>query len=225
MEATEAISGWRSIRKFKDEKVPDEKIQKILEAGWRAPSWENVQPWHFIVIEEQEIKDKLVKLSKGQKFVGAAPVVIGVCGDISAWDKPKNKEALMGLVEAGVMKVNEAIIDKVMLKDPLFCVAENGPAMILARTFEQLGIAYGFMCVEAVNQGLGMTIVGAFNNDVAEKKNELYGEVKKDLGLPDDMYLLALLTVGVPGQAPDARPRKPLGQIASRGKYGQPFSE
>ncbi len=224
MEATEAIAKWRSIRKFKDEKVPDEKILKILEAGRRAPSWENVQPWHFLVIEDRETKDKLVKLSKGQKFVGAAPVVIGVCGDISAWDKPKNKEALMELVEAGVMKVNEAIIDKVMLEDPLFCVAENGPAMILARTFEQLGIAYGFMGIEAVNQGLGMTIVGAFNNDTAKKKSDLYAELKSDLGLPEDVYLLALLTIGVPDHEPKARPRKPLDKIASRGKYGRPFS-
>ena len=33
----------------------------MLEAGRRAFSWENVQPWHFIVIEQPEMKEKLYK--------------------------------------------------------------------------------------------------------------------------------------------------------------------
>ena len=49
METTLAIHNWRSIRKYKNEPVPAETLKKVLEAGRRAPSWENVQPWHFIV--------------------------------------------------------------------------------------------------------------------------------------------------------------------------------
>jgi len=222
MEVTEAIQNWRSIRKFKDDPVPEEKLKAILEAGRRAPSWENVQPWHFIAIEDDALKNKLVKLAKGQKFIARAPVIIGVCGDIRAWDKPKNKEALMELVKTGVMKVTEEVIDNVLLQDPVFCVAENGPAMILARTFEQIGIAYGFMCLEAVNQGLGMCIVGAFNNDVIKTEDTLYTEVRQQLQLPDQVYLLALLVLGVPDQVPKSRPRKSLETVASRGVYGQP---
>ena len=223
METTEAIQGWRSIRRYKDVPVPREAIKAVLSAGRRAPSWENVQPWHFIVVEDAETKSKLADLANGQKFVAKAPAVIVVCGDLSAWDKPKNKAALMELVEAGVMKVNEEIIDKVMLADPVFCVAENGPAVILSRTFEQLGIAYGFMGIEAINQGLGMCIVGALNSEVTGTKQELYKEVKKVLAIPDGMYLLTLLTIGVPAEEPKARPRKPLEEIASIGQFGKPF--
>ena len=223
MEVTEAIQGWRSIRKYKEEAVAEEKLRKILEAGRRAPSWENVQPWHFLVIEDGGMKEKLVLLAKGQRFLAKAPVIVGVCGDLGAWDKPKNREALLGLVSAGVMKVPEEVIDNVMLKNPVFCVAENGPAMILARTFEQLGIAYGFMGLEAVNQGVGMCIVGAFSNDVVESGGGLYAEIKTELGLPENVYLLALLALGIPDQEPPARPRKPLEKIVSRGRFGRPL--
>jgi len=224
METTEAIHKWRCIRRFKkDEPVTDEALRKVLEAGRRSPSWMNVQPWHFIVIKDAQIKEKLATLASGQKHIARSPVVIGVCGDLSAWDKPKNREALLELVEAGAMKATAEIIDNVVLKDPLFCVAENGPAMILSRTFEQLGITYGFMGIEAVNQGLGMCIVGALGNEVTGANQALYQEIKASLNIPESMYLLTLLTLGVPDEAPKARPRKDLNRIVSREKVGQKF--
>lgn len=224
METTEAIHKWRCIRRFKqDEPVPEEALRKVLEAGRRAPSWMNVQPWHFIVIENAEMKEKLAKLAAGQKQVARAPVVIAVCGDISVWDKPKNREALLELAEAGVIKVTKEIIDNVILKDPVFCVAEHGPAMIISRTFEQLGIAYGFMGIEALNQGLGMCIIGALGNEVTGAQKELYEEIKSALCIPEKMYLLTLLTLGIPDESPNARPRKDFDKIVSRGKVGQKF--
>lgn len=224
METTEAIHKWRCIRRFKqDEPVPEEALRKVLEAGRRAPSWMNVQPWHFIVIEDAEMKEKLAKLATGQKQVARAPIVIAVCGDISVWDKSKNREALLELAEAGVIKVTKEIIDNVILKDPVFSVAEHGPAMILSRTFEQLGIAYGFMGIEAQNQGLGMCIIGALGNEVTGAQKELYKEIKSALGIPETMYLLTLLTLGIPDESPNARPRKDFDKIVSRGKVGQKF--
>jgi nitroreductase len=222
METTEAIHKWRSIRKFKDQAVTKEQLTAILEAGRRAPSWENVQPWHFIVIEDPETKKELAKVAAGQKQVANAPAVIAVCGDLSAWDRPKNKEALMGLVEAGVMKLNEEIVDKI-LDDPVFGVAQNGPAMILARTLEQLGIAYAFMGIEAVNQGLGMCIVGALNNEATGGKKEIYEGLKNKLGISDNVYLLTLLTLGVPAEEPKPRPRKDFDAVVSKEKMGTKF--
>lgn len=223
METTEAIHNWRSIRRFKNEPVPVEALKAVLEAGRRAPSYENVQPWHFILVEDNVMKEKLSQLAAGQKQVVKAPALIVVCGDLSAWDKPKNRAALLELVEAGVMKITEEIIDNIVLKDPVFCVAENGPAIILARTFEQIGIAYGFMGIEAVNQGLGMCIVGGLNNEATGNKMDLYQEVKADFGMPESMYLLAILTLGIPDEEPKARPRKPFDTIVSREKIGEKF--
>ena len=54
MELMEAIKTRRSIRKFTDEPVPMEKIEKILEAAMWAPSGQNLQPWYFVVLTKEE---------------------------------------------------------------------------------------------------------------------------------------------------------------------------
>ena len=223
MEVTEAIHKWRSIRKYKSQPIPTETLRIILEAGRRAPSWCNVQPWHFIVIEDPSIKQKLSELAGGQKQVALAPVVIGVCGDLSAWEKPKHRESLLELVHSGVINVPEEVIDNVFLNDPLIYVAEHGPAIILSRTFEQLGIAYAFMAIEAINQGLGMCIVGAFGNEITKAQKKLYEEIKVSLQIPENMYLLCMLAIGVPDEEPKPRPRKPFDNIVSRGTVGHKF--
>lgn len=81
MDVIEAIKKRRSIRKFKSTPVPDEMIQTILECGRLAPSAGNRQPWVFVVVKDQAIKDKLVEASGKQMFLGEAPVVIVVLSD------------------------------------------------------------------------------------------------------------------------------------------------
>jgi len=51
----------RSTRLFKADAIPDEYIEKILEAARWAMSGANAQPWEFIVIKEQETKEKLAE--------------------------------------------------------------------------------------------------------------------------------------------------------------------
>ena len=55
------ILNRRSIRRYKKEPVPDEVKAKILEAGRQAPSAANRQPWHFVVCDDQTMKEKLSK--------------------------------------------------------------------------------------------------------------------------------------------------------------------
>ncbi|MEM3527874.1 MAG: nitroreductase family protein, partial [Candidatus Bathyarchaeia archaeon] len=48
----EAILSRRSIRKYTDQPIPDDKVKMLLKAAMSAPSAGNQQPWHFIVINE-----------------------------------------------------------------------------------------------------------------------------------------------------------------------------
>ena len=58
----ELVRKRRSIRKFKPDPVPDELVEKILEAGRWAMSGSNAQPWEFIVVEDQSIIDQLAQM-------------------------------------------------------------------------------------------------------------------------------------------------------------------
>jgi nitroreductase len=80
MEVFEAIRKRHSVRSYLPDEVSSEKLEKMLEAARLAPSAGNIQPWHFIVVSDQQ---KRKKLSKGRyaKFLVESPVVLVGCGD------------------------------------------------------------------------------------------------------------------------------------------------
>jgi nitroreductase len=81
MDVFEAIKGRRSIRSFKPTQIPDEFINKILEAACWAPSAGNLQSWEFILVKDEETKKELCNAALGQCFIQEAPLVIVVCAN------------------------------------------------------------------------------------------------------------------------------------------------
>jgi nitroreductase len=83
-EVLNTIKNRRTIRKFKPYAIDDEMLQVILEAGRWAPSFSNLQPWRFIVIRDQGLKNLLDKAARESVLhlgINEAPVVILVCVD------------------------------------------------------------------------------------------------------------------------------------------------
>lgn len=79
MDVFEAINERKSIRRYKETKIEDEKLEKILESARIAPSAANRQKWKFLVVKNQETRNKLIEAANGQKFVGQAPITIVAC--------------------------------------------------------------------------------------------------------------------------------------------------
>lgn len=71
-----------SIRRFKQDAVPEEAIQALLKAAIEAPSAGNCQPWHFYVVRNGERKQKLCADAYNQRFIAEAPLVIVVCAEL-----------------------------------------------------------------------------------------------------------------------------------------------
>ena len=83
-EVINTIRNRRTIRRFKPDPIDEEKLQMILEAGRWAPSFSNLQPWKFIVIKDQGLKNALDKAAKESVLhlgINEAPAVILVCVD------------------------------------------------------------------------------------------------------------------------------------------------
>ncbi len=81
MDIFEAIKGRRSIRSYKKQDVPDEIVTKLVEAAIMAPSAGNVQPYHFVIVRSEKIRQQLSKAAFNQKMLLDVPVVIVVFVD------------------------------------------------------------------------------------------------------------------------------------------------
>ena len=91
MELDRTIKGRRSIRRYREEHIPDSLIEELLDLARYAPSSMNGQPWYFIVIRNDETKRQLVEIKNKHcppekrryraDFLQNAPVVVVVCVD------------------------------------------------------------------------------------------------------------------------------------------------
>lgn len=81
MELFEAIQNRRSIRQFKKQDIPEEAVNKLIEAARLTPTAGNAQPYQLVIVRQEEQKQRLSKAANGQKQVAAASVVFVVCAD------------------------------------------------------------------------------------------------------------------------------------------------
>ena len=80
MKVLEVIQKRRSVRKYKEDPIPEKALMRVLEAARLAPSGKNFQPWKFIIVKDKALKEKLAQASAGQFFMAEAPIIIVGCG-------------------------------------------------------------------------------------------------------------------------------------------------
>jgi nitroreductase len=79
METWDAIRARRNVREFADRPIPPDDLERILEAGRRAPSSQNWQPWDFIVVTDRDQLNELSTVWRGAgHLAGAAAAVVMV---------------------------------------------------------------------------------------------------------------------------------------------------
>jgi len=86
MDTFEAIFNRRSVRQYRDTPVPDEVLNKVLEAARWSPSWANTQCTRYVIVKESETKARLADcLNRGNPATEAikhAPIVIVACAEL-----------------------------------------------------------------------------------------------------------------------------------------------
>ncbi len=106
MNIFQAILDRRSIREFKPDPIPEDVLERLLEAMHQAPSGKNAQPWKFIVVKDKILKEKIASActfftSSGreinQAWIAQAPVIIVACGD--------QKDAFVKIVKDGQVHI------------------------------------------------------------------------------------------------------------------------
>ncbi|TSC54033.1 MAG: nitroreductase family protein [Microgenomates group bacterium LiPW_31] len=84
MDILEIIKGRRSVRNFQKKEIPEEIVEKLIEALIWAPSAGNLQSRKFYFVFNQGVKERLVGAARGQNFISQAPLAIVGCADTKA---------------------------------------------------------------------------------------------------------------------------------------------
>jgi nitroreductase len=139
MEILKSIQNRISTRKYSEQPVEKDKIERCLEAGRMAPSACNAQPWKFIVIDDPELRDKVANAARAEmlnmnKFTNEAPVIIAIVME------PANVTSTLG---SKIKRKHYPLID--------------------------VGIAAEHICLQATEEGLGTCMIGWLNEKKVRK--------------------------------------------------------
>ena len=185
----ESLFKHRSIRKYKNQPLEDEKLQYIIKAAQAAPSWCNGEQVSIIVVKDQTLKDKIRDYCMGQTYISTCSAFLVFCADFSrVW---------LAFQKAG--KKQEEF-DKYM---------SNIDTLIIGS--HDVGISIQNATVAAESMGLGTCHIGM----IRIKSLEL----TKDLNLPKYCIPLIGLCVGYPDDDPGLKPRIPPKGVCFENKY------
>lgn len=160
MEFLELVKRRKSCRKYIDKPVPRESIERCLEAARLAPSACNCQPWRFIVVTDETLKNKLVEQAfSGMysvfSFAKEAPVLVVVIREHASY-----ASQLAGTLRG----VQYSLVD--------------------------IGIAGEHFILQATEEGLGTCWIGWFNEKGVKSALGIPKQKKVDtliaLGYPQD---------------------------------------
>ena len=132
-----AIEQRRSVRKYLDQPVEEEKLLTVLEAARLAPSGSNTQAWHFIVVREDAMRQEVTRVSHNQQWMLTAPVHIVCVADA----RPR------------ILEPTDLVVD------------ETSPQFGLKQAIRDTAIAIEHLVLAAEEQGLGTCWIAWFTQD------------------------------------------------------------
>ncbi len=78
MDAWDAICARRNVRQYNSKPVPEADLDRIAEAGWRAPSAKNRQPWDFVIVTDPAQLQELSTVWRGAGHIAGAAAAIAI---------------------------------------------------------------------------------------------------------------------------------------------------
>jgi nitroreductase len=93
METWDAIRARRNVRHFTDRSIAGEDLERILDAGRRAPSASNWQPWNFVVVNDQAQLAELAKVWRGAAHVARSAATVALV--VQEPEDARHRELLM----------------------------------------------------------------------------------------------------------------------------------
>jgi nitroreductase len=186
------LKARRSVRAFRSDPIPDDAVDKIIEAARFSPSGGNSQPWEFIVIKDPETRDKIVQLVADQGAITRKVELTreeelrfpGTQGPARA---PGFKDAPVFIVLCGDPRTREAY--------PRLTLLTRGDSHFAS----SLANAFFSMTLAAVTLGLGAQWVSATGSPFVSPL------LKELLAIPEDLSVYDMMALGYPAAQPKER--------------------
>lgn len=90
METWDAIRARRDVRQYTDDPLTREELERILEAGRRAPSASNWQPWDFVVVTDRDDLRELSKVWQGARHIAQSAATVALVAPVPEDDRQRN---------------------------------------------------------------------------------------------------------------------------------------
>jgi nitroreductase len=189
------MSDQGTVRHFRSNPVPEEKLEKILQAARWAPSGANTQPWEFIVIKNPKLKEKIAQI-----FV-----------DIMKQAKREDKDFPYAVGEEMRKRFTESPILIVVCADTRFMKAYPKVGYREQILNISMGAAIQNMMLAANAQGLALSwgTVDTLGR----------GKLQKLLGVPAYIRILEVLQLGFPAKRVSPRFRREPQEFTHRDKF------
>src|SRR5246127_150241 len=199
----EIIKTTRSMRRLKPDRVPNELIRKILEAGVSAPSGGNMQRWRFLVVRDPKAKQTVGAYYKRTWDEVVAPRYRA--GEPAPGTSPERFQRMLDAAQYLADHIHEAPVWIIP------CLEGATPTRTLGSSIYP---AVQIMLLAARALGLGATLTTLYLS--FEKEAEAV------LGLPPGVHSYALLPIGYPMGPFGPVRRVPLADMVYEGRWGQP---
>ncbi len=190
----ELVKRRRSIRKFKPDPIPDENVDKIIEAASWAPSGANTQPWEFVVIRKKELKDGIVQIFTEVMSQELRMAEEQRPGQVP--DRPRPHFSPNDIISAPVLIL---LIGDTRVRDMMpFAMPSDQMWQFIFTS--SLANAFMYMHLAATTLGLASRWLSRVHMPPVQSR------LKKLLGIPEEMEVYDMMVVGYP----DAEPRPKL---------------
>lgn len=194
----------RSVRQYNpDFIISDEEIREILEVAIQAPSSSNLQPWRFLVIKDQETKQRLLPIANNQQQIVTASAVIAVLSDIEGYKK--TEEIYSKMVENGL---NEEF-KKAYVESILDTYGNLSPENAIKVAMTDGGLVSMQIMLAAKAKGFDTVPIGG------------YDETKfvEAFNIPQNLKPVMLISLGEGTKAGFEKVRLPLDSILTWNKF------
>lgn len=192
MEFFEVIEKRRTVRNFTEQPVPEEKVIRILESGLKAPTYNHLREWDFILVKDPSTRLNIVKAE-------------GIPDSVNV------KELENSFLNVDVF-VKDMYIDAIpkqksmLLKAPELLVVVFRPKTkieISRRVYDVNCLASAWCCIE--NILLALAAEDLYGVTYIPQKTD---ELKKILGVPENLEIAALIPFGYRNKSQELVPQK-----------------